>query len=157
MGAFDPVTWETREAAIGPPAPEVEAFVDEFEDEVREVAPYEAVKTIHDALYEADVERTTASLAEPFVTAYLLEKRGIIEPDEGNDFRSIAGRRPDADRLRELFWERERTLWWIGVVTGVHPALVAYWCYEDGVPLMERNYSPGSMAEIRAVRESREG
>lgn len=157
MGAFDPVPWETVEAAIGPPASEVTEHVDRMGDEVYEKDPYDAVKTIHDALYEDDVDRTVPSLGEPFVTAYLLEKRGIIAPgsdETETEYRSLVERRPTAERLEELFWERERTLWWIGMVVGVHPSLVTYWCYEDDIPLMERNYTDESLDQIRAGRES---
>ena len=117
------------------------------------------MKTIHDALYEDDVDRTVPSLGEPFITAYLLEKKGIITPaddDTGSEYRSIVKRRPNSERLRDLFWERERTLWWIGILVGVHPSLVTYWFYEDNIPLMERNYTEGSMEQIRAYRESRD-
>ncbi|SDQ98024.1 hypothetical protein [Natronobacterium texcoconense] len=156
MGKFDPVQWETVEEATGPPADEVTTHVERLQDEVYDADPYEAVKTIHDALYAEDVDRTVPSLGEPFVTAYLLEKEGIITPgdDEADgEYRSLVDRRPDRDRLEELFWERERTLWWIGLLTGVHPSLVTYWCYEYDVPLMERNFSEESLERIRAVRE----
>lgn len=151
MGDFDPVPWAVVEATVGPPAPEVTAHVEALEDEVRGDSPYDAVKTIHDALYAADVDRSVSSLGEPFVTAYLLERRGLVDPDE--EYRSLVDRRPDADRLEELFWERERTLWWIGLLRGVHPELVTYWCYEDGIPLMERNFGEETMAAIRAYRD----
>lgn len=159
MSAFDPVAWEAVEATIGPPAPEVTAYVERLGDEVYENDPYDAVKTIHDALYADDVDRTVPSLGEPFITAYLLEKRGIVAPgdDSENDYRSLVERRPDGDRLEELFWERERTLWWIGLVVGVHPSLVTYWFYEDDIPLMERNYTAESMEQIRAYRDRGDG
>lgn len=160
MGDFDPVSWETHEAAIGPPAAEITEHVEQMREEVRDEEPYDAVKTIHDALYDEDVTRTVPSLGEPFITAYLLEKEGIISPekdDSGSEYRSIVDRRPSEERLRELFWERERTLWWIGILTGVHPSLVTYWFYESDVPLMERNYTEESMEQIRVYRESKNG
>lgn len=160
MGDFDPVSWDAIEATIGPPAPEVTEHVEKMREEVYAEDPYDAVKAIHDALYEDDADRTVPSLGEPFVTAYLLEKAGIIAPGDGetgSEYRSIVERRPDSERLRELFWERERTLWWIGLLTGVHPSLVTYWFYEDGIPLMERNYTEESLERIRAHRESGEG
>lgn len=160
MGEFDPVPWETVEAAIGPPAPEITAHVDRLQAEVPGSDPYEAVKTIHDALYEDGVDRSVPSLGEPFITAYLLEKNGIITPspdDTGSEYRSIVERRPSRERLEDLFWERERTLWWIGMLVGVHPSLVTYWCYEHDIPLMERNYTAESMEQIRAYRASGDG
>lgn len=160
MGAFDPVPWETVEAAIGPPAAEVTVQVEQMQEAVRGNDPYDAVKAIHDALYDDDVERTVPSLGEPFITAYLLEKNGIITPEEdgeGGDYRSLVERRPTSQRLEELFWERERTLWWIGLLVGVHPSLVTYWFYEDDIPLMERNYTEASMEQIRAHRETGTG
>lgn len=157
MGDRDPVPWETREAVLGPPAPEITEIVDRMGDDVRGADPYDAVKTLHDRLYEVDRERTVSSSGEPFVTAYLLEKEGLLAPEEDDPdstYRSLVGRRPSRERLRELFWEQERTLWWIGVLTGVHPSLVTYWFYEYDIPLMERNYSEESLAEIEAYRES---
>lgn len=160
MGDFDPVSWETSEAATGPPAAEITEHVERMQGEVYDQDPYNAVKIIHDALYEDDVERTVPSLGEPFITAYLLEKSGIITPDNddtGGEYRSIVERRPPGERLEELFWERERTLWWIGILAGVHPSLVTYWFYEDDIPLMERNYTEESMEQIRAYREAKDG
>ncbi|WP_222913411.1 hypothetical protein [Natrinema sp. SYSU A 869] len=160
MGNFDPVSWETSEAALGPPASEVTEMVNQLQGEVHDKDPYDAVKTIHDALYDDDVDRTVPNLGEPFITAYLLEKNEIISPrddDTGSEYRSIVTRRPTGERLRELFWERERTLWWIGILTGVHPSLVTYWFYEYDIPLMERNYTEESMEQIRAHREARDG
>lgn len=158
MGDFDPVTWDAIEAAFGPPAPEVTEYVDRLRDEVYEKDPFDAVKTIHDALYDDEVDRTVPSLGEPFITAYLLEREGVIDPEAASEreYRSLVDRRPDGERLRELFWERERTLWWIGLLTGVHPSLVNYWFYEDDVPLMERNFTAESMDRIRAVRAGAE-
>jgi hypothetical protein len=157
MGNRDPVSWETREAALGAPAAEVEEYVDRLTAEVRGEEPYAAVKTVHDSLSEdlEDEERSVPGLGEVFITAYLLEKRGVIGPSAGDrgEYPSLVDRRPPTDRLRELFWARERTLWWIGIVTGVHPSLVTYWLYEDDIPLMERNYTAESMARIRAFRE----
>ena len=159
MGDFDPVSWETSEAALGPPAAEVTELVEQLQGEVHERDPYNAVKTLHDALYEKDVDRTVPSLGEPFITAYLLEKNDIITPendDRRSEYRSIVNRRPSKERLRELFWERERTLWWIGILAGVHPSLVTYWFYENNIPLMERNYTDESMEQIRAHRDERD-
>lgn len=132
-------------------------MVDQLQGEVHEKDPYDAVKIIHDALYDEGIDRSVPNLGEPFITAYLLEKNGVIAPhddDTGSEYRSIVTRRPTRERLRELFWERERTLWWIGILTGVHPSLVTYWCYEYDIPLMERNYSEESMEQIRAHREA---
>ena len=83
----------------------------------------------------------------------------IITPsaDAGKEYQSIVERRPETDRLEELFWERERTLWWIGLLVGVHPSLVTYWFYEDNIPLMERNFTEDSLEQIRAYRESKDG
>lgn len=173
MGEFDPVPWEVVEAAVGPPASVVVAQAERMREEVRGQTPYEAVKTVHDALYELDEDPSVPNLADPFIIAYILEKEGVVSADDdgdddgnsdanadGNDgktgrdaeYASLVERRPSDERLRELFWERERTLWWIGLLAGVHPTLVTYWFYEADIPLMERNFSESSMAEIRAVR-----
>ena len=155
MGEYDPVSWETSEAALGPPAAAVTTLIERMQGEVYDETPYDAVKTIHDAFPDADVERTVPGLGEPFITAYLLEKEGVIAPgDDGGEYRSLVERRPPAEELRELFWEHERTLWWIGVLAGVHTSLVTYWLYEDDIPLMERNYTAESMELIREHREA---
>lgn len=152
MGEFDPVPWEVAERAVGAPAAEVTAMVDEMGEAMEDAdeSPYEAVKAIHDAL--DDAERSVPSPGEPFVTAYLLEREGIIAP-EGGEYRSLVERRPSGETLRELFRDRGRTLWWIGVLTGVHPSLVTYWLYEEDIPLMERNYGAESLERIRAERD----
>lgn len=156
MGAFDPVSWGTIETAIGPPASEITVHVEQLQEEVTGADAYEAVKTVHDAIDESGVDRTVSSVGEPFVTAYLLERAGVIAPaeDAPDGYRSIVHRRPETDRLRHLFWDEKRTLWWIGLLAGVHPALVTYWLYEDDIPLMERNFTDDSMEKIRAVRAS---
>lgn len=157
MGEFDPVPWEVSVAALGPPASEVTGMVEQMQGEVHDKEPYEAVKTIHDALYGEDIERSVPSLGEPFITAYLLEMEGILSPgseETRGEYRSIVARRPSDERLRELFWERERTLWWIGILAGVHPSLVTFWFYEADIPLMERNYLEESLEQIRTQRES---
>lgn len=158
MGTDEPVEWETIAAAMGPPADEVTRAVERYESEVTGMDPYDAVKTIHDALYDDGAERSVPSLAEPFITAYLLEQRGVIDPNNSNsgEYRSIVDRRPSPTRLRTLFWERHRTLWWIGLLSGVHPQLVSYWLYEDDIPLMERNFTAESLEKIRAIRDASE-
>ena len=161
MGAYDPVAWEEIEVALGPPASEVEAAVEAMESRVRDRDPYDAVKTIHDALDEQleESERTVPGFGEVFVTAYLLEQRGRIESGgaRNDEYPSLLERRPSADRLEELFWDRRRTLWWIGIVAGVHPSLVSYWLYEDDIPLMERNLTEESMARVREYRAAGDG
>lgn len=175
MGDTDPVRWTTVEAVEGPPAATVEAYVDRTSEEVRDADPYDAVKTIHDALArERGEEPTLPGQGETFVTAYLLEREGVIEPGGpdagdggrnpdpnggegrnggGDGFPSVVARRPGGDRLRELFWERERTMWWIAIRLGVHWALVRYWLYEESIPLRERNFPPERMERIRAHRD----
>lgn len=154
MDAFDPVSWGAIEEVRGPPAAEVAARVEAMASKLEGEKPYVAVKAVHDALASGTEERSVPGLADPFITAYLLEKRGVISPDTVNDYRSLVERRPSTERLRELFWEEQRTLWWIGVVTGVHPSLVTYWCYEDNIPLMERNISEDALEQIREAMGS---
>ena len=158
MGDLDPVSWDTIKATIGPPAPEVTEYVEQLQEDVRDEDPYVAVKTIHDAL-NADfgTDLSVPGQGEVFITAYLLEQNGIISPnddDADSEFPSLLDRRPSSDRLHELSWERERTMWWIAIQVGVHWALVRYWLYEDDIPLKERNFSEESMEQIRAHRES---
>lgn len=154
MDAFDPVSWDTIEGVRGPPAAAVTERVEAMASEIDGEDPYVAVKAIHDALATGTEERSVSGLADPFITAYLLEQRGVISADTAKEYDSLVDRRPSTERLRELFWEEQRTLWWIGVVTGVHPSLVTYWCYEDDIPLMERNITEDTMEQIREVRGS---
>jgi hypothetical protein len=98
MGDRDPVSWETKVAALGSPASEIEEYVEEMGDDVQGRDPYDAVKAIHDALSEdfAEADRTVPGLGEVFVTAYLLEREGIIAPDSNgleSEYRSLVGRR----------------------------------------------------------------
>ncbi|MFC6826230.1 hypothetical protein [Halopelagius fulvigenes] len=114
MGEFDPVSWETRDAVFGRFGAEIEEYVEEIDPRARGEDPYEAVKAVHDALSSTLGEegRTVSGLGEVFVTAYLLERRGVVAPgDAEREYRSLADRRPTDERLAELFWERERTLW----------------------------------------------
>lgn len=162
MAAHDPVPWAVYEDALGAPATEVErvverVVVDHAADPELDADPYDIVKSVHDTL-DADFdpdERSVPGLGDPFVAAYLLEKHGVVAVGADSAFVSLVDRRPSDDRLHELFWNREYTLWWIGVLTGVHAALVTYWCYEANVPLMERNLSAESLAAVESVRESR--
>lgn len=154
MGALDPVSWEELIATGGEPAANVAPAIDRLEDEIQGLSPYETVKTVHDAL-SADLDeadRRVPGLGEVFVTAYVLEQRGHIHP--GDEYRSVVDRRPDGDRLRRLFWERERTIWWIGILAGVHPSLVTYWLFEADIPLMERNLTDERLAAVRASRDA---
>lgn len=159
MGELDPVHWDVIEAAVGPPAPEIESFVERMRDDVRDAEPYVAVKAVHDALDEAlGEDLAVAGQGEVYLVTYLLEKEGVIDPGAGAAARglpSLVDRRPDGDRLRELFWEPERTMWWLGIQLGVHWALVRYWLYEADIPLRERNFPPAAMERIRDHREDR--
>lgn len=111
--------------------------------EVGDGDPYVAVKAIHDALSgDLGADVSVPDQGEVFLVAYLLEKRGVVAPGGGADdpFPSLVDLDADGERLEELFWERERTMWWLAVRPGVHWVLVRYWLYEDDVPLRERNF-----------------
>ena len=158
MADLDPVPWDAIEAATGPPATEIVEAVDRLEDDLPTDDPYAAVKAVHDALADEAVDRSVPGLGDPFVTAYLLEQRGVIDPAEAPPaYTPMAARRPTDERLRELFWDREYTLWWIGTIVGVHASLVTYWLWEADVPLMERNLSAETLAAVEAAREDGTG
>ncbi|MFB6227632.1 MAG: hypothetical protein ABEH88_03460 [Halobacteriales archaeon] len=118
MGAFDPVSWDEIESAIGPPAPEVILSavtrwrystprggeflheltadsitnrVEQLQEEVQEKTPYAAAKTIHDTFSESESDPQVPGLGEPFITTYLLEKASTISPDdaEPGDYPSL--------------------------------------------------------------------
>lgn len=150
MGEFDPVSWDEYEATLGTPSESVVEYVDRMADDVADEPAYAATKEIYDTWKREEVEESaTPPQGAVYLIGYLLEQRGILDPDEGL---SLVARRPDDDQLREWFWENEETLWWIAVRTGVHYALVTYWMREADVPLMERNLGPESMATVREHR-----
>lgn len=170
MGEFDPVSWDTVEAVLGAPTVEIGGYVDRLAPDVRDEEPFVAVKTVYDA-WKRDLgaDRTLPDQGAAFVVAYCLERDGVISldadeersagfgaragADAGVGVGSLVDRRPDRERLRELVWEREETMWWIAVRYGVHWTLVNHWLYEDDIPLMERNFGEESLARIRAHRE----
>lgn len=160
MAALDPVSWDTIEATMGAPAKELREYIEQVQDDYRDETPYDAVLSIHNSLSEDDnVDVSVPDQAEVFFVSYLLERNGIISPEEGGtdgQIPSVADRRPSSDHLQELSWERERTMWWIAVRFGVHWALVRYWLYEDDIPLKERNFTADGMEKIRAYREQSE-
>ncbi|WP_049972868.1 hypothetical protein [Haladaptatus cibarius] len=158
MGKLEPVSWETIEAVSGAPATDVLEYINQLQDSVSDDEPYEAVKTIHDAI-SADLgsDCSVPDQGEVFITVYLLEQRGIIasNDDESTEFPSLVARRPDSNRLHELFWEQNRTMWWIAVQCGVHWALIRYWLYEDDIPLQERNFTDTTLEQIRAYQDQK--
>ena len=157
MGDLDPVSWETIVNTVGPPAQTVTAYVEQLQEDVRDEDPYDAVKTIHDALSsDSSVDPSVPGQGEVFIIAYLLEQNGSIASSDGDgdgEFPSLLDRRPSSDRLHKLSWERGQTMWWIAIQVGVHWALVRYWLYEDDIPLKERNFTEESMEQIRAYQE----
>ncbi|UPV98886.1 hypothetical protein M0R88_10110 [Halorussus gelatinilyticus] len=153
MTELTPVPWEDLEAATGPPtATEVREYVAEMTGEVSDAEAdrdgFETVKTAYDA-WKTDrgEDRALSDQAAAFVVAYLLEREGVIDLSDAPQG-SLVERRPSAERLRELFWEREQTLWWIAVECGVHYSLVTFWLWEDDVPLAERNLSDATQRQI---------
>lgn len=160
MAALDPVPWDDIEAVTGPLAPGITACIDDHANQLAEKPPYDTVKTIHDALAAPDgPDSTVPDQGEIFITAYLLEQRGLLGPagqpaSSASESPSITERRPNLEELEALFWERERTMWWIALRTGVHWALVRYWLAEDDIPLRERNFSAETLAEIREHQET---
>ncbi|MFB6219177.1 MAG: hypothetical protein ABEH77_08405 [Halobacteriaceae archaeon] len=149
MSDLEPVPWDAIEAAVGPPADDVRPYVDALGEEVAGEPPATAVKTVYDA-WKGDLgeDRTTADQGAAYVIAYLLERRGHTEG-------VLLDRKPGPERLRELFWEREHTLWWMAVETGVHYALVSYWLYEESVPLARRNLTTDTREQVDAYEERR--
>ncbi|MFB6138041.1 MAG: hypothetical protein ABEJ42_06845 [Halobacteriaceae archaeon] len=159
MGDLDPVSWEEIAAVLGPPAPAVTAAVERHRDDLRDVPPYEAVKTVHDALAADPDGADVPDQGEVLLVTYLLERDGVVDLDAAPEtgVPSVLARRPSDERLRELSWDRERTMWWIAVRLGVHWSLVRYWLWEADVPLKERNFGPESMAKLRAHRDGDAG
>jgi len=151
MADLDPVHWDDVVAVTGPPGEHVEARVDAMADDLRGRTPYEAVKAVHDSLAaDPDADAGPPDQGEVFLVAYLLERDGLVDPDDG-PLPSVADRRPDDESLRATFWDPPRTMWWVAVRLGVHWTLVRYWLYEASVPLRERTFTPETLAEIRAA------
>lgn len=149
MAEMDPVPWNDLEAVSGPPADELAAYV-EAADESTESDAFDAVKRVYDE-WKADLgdDRSLPDQGAAFVVAYLLEREGVIDLADSPQG-SLLARRPSADRLRELFWEREYTLWWMAVELGVHYSLVTVWLWEADVPLAERNLSDATKKQLEA-------
>lgn len=79
-----------------------------------------------------------------YVFAYLLEREGLVDPDDGSAVEgsapaSMLARRPDDGTLERWVWDDEQGFWWIAVRCGVHYSLVQYWLYEADIPVMRRN------------------
>ncbi|MFB6198516.1 MAG: hypothetical protein ABEI52_09670 [Halobacteriaceae archaeon] len=148
MSDMDPVSWDAIEPVIGHPAGEIPKYIDRYRDAIQDSNPYDAVKTIHDALSrDIGEDLTVSGQGEVFITTYLLEKEDIIS-FEDEEFSPLE-RRPDADGLEEMYWENERTMWWIATKLGVHWALVRLWLYEEDLPLRKRNFGESTMAKIQ--------
>lgn len=143
MDPMEPVPWEDVIAVRGVPGEELQPFVERHAADVADDDPADAVKTVYDDWkVSLGDDRTLDDQGAAFLIAYLLEHRGAIHLDEADaPGGSLLDRRPDDERLRELFHERERTLWWIAIEYGVHYTLVTRWLYEADVPLLGRNLS----------------
>lgn len=160
MADMDPVSWEEIEAISGPPAAtEVVPYVEQHEEEIREnVAkhgpddPYENVKTIYDE-WKSDLgeDRQLSDQGAAYVITYLLERERFADL-RGRGQGTLLKRYPGADELRERFWEREQTLWWMAVELGVHHSLVTFWLWKKDIPLAERNLSDETVQQIEAER-----
>jgi hypothetical protein len=147
MTDLEPVSWDAIEAAVGPPADDVLPYVEALADEVAGDPPAVAVKTVYDA-WKAGLgeDRSTDDQGAAYVIAYLLERQSAL----GDWSHSLTGRKPGRERLHELFWEREHTLWWMAVEAGVHYTLLTYWLYEESVPLARRNLTAETREAIDA-------
>lgn len=153
MAALDPVHWDDIVAVSGPPGERVEARIEAMADDLADRDAYDAVKAVHDSLAaDPDANAGPPDQGEVFLVAYILERDGLSDPGDG-PLPSVAGRRPDDETLRAAFWDPPRTMWWVAVRLGVHWSLVRYWLYEASIPLRERNFTPETLAEIRAAAE----
>lgn len=141
MDPMEPVPWDDVIAVRGIPGEEVQPFVGRHAPDLADESPADAVEIVYDD-WKGSLgdDRRLDDQGAAFLIAYLLEHRGVIHLTEtGALGGSLIERRPDDEFLRELFHERERTMWWIAVECGVHHALVARWLYEADVPLLRRN------------------
>lgn len=157
MADMDPVPWEDIEAAIGPPtATEVVEYVEEWQDETSLLdppEPYEGVKEVYDE-WKSDLgeERQLSDQGAAYVITYLLERDRAIDL-RGRGQGTLLKRYPGKEQLRELFWDEEKTLWWMAVELGVHYSLVTFWLWEADIPLAERNLSDETVQQIAEESE----
>jgi hypothetical protein len=160
MTALDPVEWSDIEAVRGRPAANLTPYVERMQDSVADDSPFVAAKTIYDTWKsELGSERSTPDQGAAFIITYLLERSGTLALDDGDEGTTpsvVTDRRPPPERLRQWFWEREHTMWWIAIQTGVHWSLVNYWLWEDDIPLMERNFLDETLQEIETYRRTRD-
>ena len=140
MDPMGPVPWTDVIAVRGIPGEEVQPFVQRDAPELPD-EPAKSVKIVYDDWKTSlGDDRTLDDQAAAYLIAYLLEHRGAIHLDETDALGgSLLERRPSDERLRELFHDQERTLWWIAIECGVHHALVSRWLYEADIPLLRRN------------------
>jgi hypothetical protein len=89
-----------------------------------------------------------------YVFAYLLEREGLVDPDDDGPIpASLVDRRPDDATLERWVWDDEQVFWWIAVRCGVHYSLVQYWLYEADIPVMRRNVPDQVLEQVDAMGE----
>ena len=149
MDPMEPVPWTDVIAVRGIPGEAVQPFVQRDAPELPD-EPAKAVKIVYDDWKTSlGDDRTLDDQAAAYLIAYLLEHRGAIHLDETDALGgSLLERRPSDERLRELFHDQERTLWWIAIECGVHHALVSRWLYEADIPLCRRNLGEETMGLV---------
>lgn len=152
MDPMDQVPWEDVIAVRGIPGEELQPFVQRDAPDIEGRSPAEAVKTVYDDWKETlGEDRTLDDQGAAYLIAYLLEHRGVIHLADTDAFGgSLLDRKPDDERLRELFHEEERTLWWIAIECGVHHSLVSRWLYEADIPLLARNLGDETAEKLAA-------
>ncbi|ELZ12214.1 hypothetical protein C479_05383 [Halovivax asiaticus JCM 14624] len=150
MDSTESVPWADVIAVRGVPGEELQPFVQRDAPDLDGRSPAEAVKVVYDDWKETlGDERTLDDQGAAYLIAYLLEHRGVIHLDDTDAFGgSLLDRKPDDERLRELFHDEERTLWWIGVECGVHHSLVSRWLYEADIPLLARNLNDETVRKL---------
>lgn len=152
MDPMDPVPWADVIAVRGVPGEELQPFIQRDVADLDGLAPADAVKMVSDDWTETlGEERTLDDQGAAYLIAYLLEHRGVIDLADAEAFDGpLLERKPDDERLRELFHEEGRTLWWIAVECGVHHALVSRWLYEADIPLLARNLTDETREKLAA-------
>lgn len=160
MDPKSPVEWDDLAALR--PEPNCKAVFSAHRDELSTVDTLEAaVNHLYEELHiEYNDDERVPDQGAAFIFAYLVEQADLASFADGSSSNgtftplSLADRKPNADRLRHLFWEQEMVPWWIAVRFGVHYSLAIYCMWEANIPLMRRNVPADTLAQIDTAEKS---
>lgn len=155
MEPTDPVPWEPLAELGAHTCLQCEAVFEERRSDLDADWDREtAVRRLYEWWHDAYGDEVGAEQGGAYVFAYLLEREGLVQPDDGSTVpASLLARRPDDATLERWVWEDEQVFWWIAVRCGVHYSLVQYWLYEADIPVMRRNVPDRLLEQVDAMGE----